>query len=74
MNKPFWQVNWNGDQQSIGRYYPGLQGSGEALRRGGDWQDGNGAGVFSALADRAPNSRAADVGFRCVKSLSLIAQ
>ena len=52
---------WN-SSEFIGRYFPGENNSGGALRRGGRW---TGGGVFTANLNNAPANSRFDVGFRC---------
>jgi hypothetical protein len=63
--KAFWSDSWNSGKW-IGQIYPGTNGSGGALLRGGLWGDGSYAGVFTANLSAAPSVSATTVGFRCV--------
>lgn len=58
-----------GSLQSIGQYYPGRDGLGGALRRGGRWQNDVGAGLFSAALDHARAYAELSFGFRCAYTL-----
>jgi hypothetical protein len=61
--KAWWNDSWNGATNGIGQMYPGAQGSGGALLRGGDW--GSGA-VFTVYLIGNPTSATTNIGFRCV--------
>ena len=55
---------WN-SSQSIGQYYPGVNGAGGALYRGGSYFFGNASGVFGAAMELTSTSLGPDIGFRC---------
>lgn len=67
--KAFWSDAWN-SAQGIGQYYPGTNGAGGALRRGGYWNIGSYTGVFTAAMHDAPSYSTSDIGFRCTSSPS----
>lgn len=52
--------------QSIGFYYSGSDGSGGAVRRGGNWDDLTNSGIFSTALNYAPTYTGTNNGFRCV--------
>ena len=63
--KPFWSDSWN-SSQSIGKYDSGTQGSGGALRRGGNWANTTMSGVFMANMYSPPTyATSLAIGFRC---------
>lgn len=62
--KSFWNDGWN-SAQSIGRYFPGPNGSGGGLLRGAVWSDNLISGLFSAFLHRAPTGSDPLAGFRC---------
>ena len=62
--KSFWNDSWNSGQ-GIGQYYPETNGSGGALLRGGNWDDGSNAGVFTAALNLDPSYTSSSLGFRC---------
>jgi len=64
--KAWWVNTWNGATNGIGQYYAGTNSSGGALLRGGGWNYGTYAGVFTAYLDDDPSSTYTNIGFRCV--------
>ncbi|MFK7826052.1 MAG: hypothetical protein AB8G05_18010 [Oligoflexales bacterium] len=66
--KSFWDDTWNATE-SIGKYYPGSDGSGGALTRGNAFDDGDRVGVFTARLSRNITATNADLGFRCTVSV-----
>jgi len=60
----WWTDSWY-SAQSIGKIYPGTNGSGGALLRGANWPNGSGAGPFAVNLSLAPSGAFADIGFRC---------
>jgi hypothetical protein len=63
--KAFWNNNWASSTFGMGRYYPGLNGSGNILIRGGYWTDNIDAGLFAGLFMTTSGLWNA-AGFRCV--------
>ena len=57
------------DANSIGRYYPGTDGSGGALVRGGRYNSTTFSGIFTAYLRRLPTNLYAHWGFRCAVSM-----
>ena len=64
LSRCWWTDSWN-SAQSIGKIYPGTNGSGGALLRGANWPNGSGAGPFAVNLSLAPSGAFADIGFRC---------
>ncbi|HYX37812.1 MAG TPA: hypothetical protein VE954_32315 [Oligoflexus sp.] len=63
--KAFWSDAWNSGK-GIGSFYPGTNGSGGALvRGGGGWAEG---GVFRVYLTDSPTTSGLHIGFRCVKT------
>jgi len=60
-------TTWN-STQNMGQYYAGpVSGTTTfAFRRGGDWNTGTNAGVFTLVLDHTPSSASDAIGFRCV--------
>lgn len=58
-------TSWTSNH-GIGKYKSGSQISGGGLRRGGDWNSGNVAGIFAANLGEKPSYESDDTGFRCV--------
>ena len=65
--KPFWNDAWD-STQSIGRFWAGPDSEGGSLHRGGDWNDMDNAGIFSANLHGAPTPTYDAIGFRCTFS------
>lgn len=63
----FWRDSW-GEKQGMGNYFPGENGSGGALLRGGSVGFGPTAGVFAATLGVVPSLANRDTGFRCAFS------
>ena len=63
--KGFWDNSWDSDE-GIGMYYPGNEGSGGSLYRGGYFDAGHHAGIFRANLDIVATHNWTDLGFRCV--------
>jgi hypothetical protein len=63
--KSFWVNTWN-STQNIGKFLPGSNSAGGALRRGGGWNYGTNAGLFLGALSNAPTYTGTSVGFRCV--------
>ena len=59
---------WN-SEQGLGRYYPGPNGEGGALYRGGSWNSEANAGIFSAGLDKPSWHYDDSIGFRCIYDL-----
>ncbi|NRA47175.1 MAG: hypothetical protein HRU09_19675 [Oligoflexales bacterium] len=51
--------------ESIGQYYPGNDGTGGALRRGGHWLGSSFAGLFTTSMHNEPTASTTSIGFRC---------
>ena len=65
--KAYWVDSWNCNQ-GMGQFFPGTNGTGGAMSRGGDWDDGVfKAGIFSARLDASTTFVDAKDGFRCVQ-------
>ena len=62
--KAFWSDTWS-SAKYIGQFFPGTDGSGGGLRRGGSWSNGSAGGVFGAFLNVAPSVSATAFGFRC---------
>ena len=62
--KSFWDDTWD-STESIGRYYPGVDGGGGALQRGAPFNETTKSGIFAARISRNTTGTNADVGFRC---------
>ena len=62
--KSFWDDDWN-STEAIGRYTPGSDASGGALRRGGRWGSTSSAGIFTVNMSDSPTTVRANLGFRC---------
>ena len=58
--------NWSRNE-GTGYLYPGSEGSGGALRRGGAWLNNTGTGVFAASLYDGSSYSITDFGFRCVR-------
>ncbi|MFK7826093.1 MAG: hypothetical protein AB8G05_18215 [Oligoflexales bacterium] len=66
--KSFWDDNWD-SSQSIGKFYSGLNSSGGALIRGGDWSNDSNSGLFYTRLYSSQTSSNTYKGFRCVFTL-----
>jgi hypothetical protein len=64
--KSWWSDSWDASTNGIGRYYGGTTASGGALMRGGYWNTGSNAGVFSISLTNPPAAVGTLGGFRCV--------
>ena len=58
--------NWSRNE-GTGYLYPASEGSGGALVRGGNWNDGDQNGVFRASLQYSPSDSFNALGFRCVR-------
>lgn len=56
---------WNAANNGVGRYYGGV--STNAFIRGGNWIDGESAGVFTLYLNRLPANAGTAIGFRCAR-------
>ena len=65
--KSYWD-NWD-STKSIGQYFPGANGSGGALRRGGFYWEAENGGIFSAFSYRDENFVNFHQGFRCTANI-----
>ena len=63
--KSYWSDTWT-SSQGIGQYYPGTNGSGGAMMRGGAITDGTSAGIFATRLTYDSTTVYADAGFRCI--------
>ena len=63
--KSFWDDTWDSNQ-SIGKYYSGLNSNGGALIRGGDWSNGSHSGLYYTRLYSSQTSANTYKGFRCV--------
>jgi uncharacterized repeat protein (TIGR02543 family) len=61
----WWDDTWN-SAESIGKIYPGTNGSGGALLRGARWDGGSLAGPFAVNLSDAPSATYTSLSFRCV--------
>ena len=62
------EYSWS-SLEAIGQYYPRINGSGGALRRGSFWEDDDISGVFSANFYHSEISTNPAIGFRCTATL-----
>ncbi|MFK7872095.1 MAG: hypothetical protein AB8C84_02840 [Oligoflexales bacterium] len=67
--KSFWDDSWDLNQ-GLGSYYPGLNGDGGAMLRGGSRADGVSAGVFAVLLNIWGSVDHTWIGFRCAAPAS----
>jgi hypothetical protein len=64
LSRCWWTDSWN-SAQSIGKIYPGTNGSGGVLLRGAYWGVGSDAGPFAVNLSDAPSGPYTGLGFRC---------
>ncbi|MFK7872521.1 MAG: hypothetical protein AB8C84_05035 [Oligoflexales bacterium] len=62
--KSFWNDSW-GTSQGVGDYYPGSNGFGGAMKRGGYYGYDSRAGIFTANIYSSSSNTGSDRGFRC---------
>ena len=62
--KSYWDDTWDLNE-SIGRFNPYPDGSGGALRRGGNWDNSSISGVFAANMGSVATAALVNGGFRC---------
>ncbi|MEK6194461.1 MAG: hypothetical protein N2F24_09590, partial [Deltaproteobacteria bacterium] len=62
--KSFWSNSWN-SSQNLGKFYPGTNTTGGALRRGGYWDYSTFAGLFGGTLNGAPTNSGTNYGLRC---------
>ena len=51
--------------KGIGRYYPGVNASGGAMHRGGDFAQRVNSDILATALDMSPDSRHPSIDFRC---------
>ena len=61
--------SWTSLDQAIGRYFPGDEGTGGAMRRGAPYNHNAFAGVFSANLGGNQTVKGIRVGFRCTSAV-----